>query len=218
MGSPHRQFTLISLQFLLLVAACAPREPEGEVESNGTEGRDEAVTANIGDRDAGESLIRRTKLKDGVKGTGFRRLTARESGIDFVNAWTPPPQYKEMLAFTGAGAALGDYDADGLCDIFLTRPFGGARLYRNLGDLKFTDVTATSGLAGETTWSSGASFADVDGDGDLDLFVCGYDTANRLYINYGDGTFSEEGERRGVDFVGSSVMIAFADYDNDGDL
>jgi hypothetical protein len=58
----------------------------------------------------------------------------------------------------------------------------------------------------------------VDNDGDLDLYVCGFDCPNRLYINQGDGTFIERGKAAGVDFVGSSVMMSFADYDLDGDL
>ena len=58
----------------------------------------------------------------------------------------------------------------------------------------------------------------MDGDGDRDLFVCHNEAPNQLYINNGDGTFSEEAAKRGIDFNGNSVMMAFADYDRDGDL
>ena len=64
----------------------------------------------------------------------------------------------------------------------------------------------------------GATFADLDNDGDLDLYVCGYDSPNRLYENRGDGTFIERAGQAGLDFKGASVMMAFADYDRDGDL
>ena len=94
----------------------------------------------------------------------------------------------------------------------------GGRLFRNLGEFRFEDVTVEAGLDDGGAWSTGPSFVDIDDDGDLDLYVCGYDCANRLYINQGDGTFTEEAEARGLGFRGASVMMAFADYDQDGDL
>ncbi len=150
----------------------------------------------------------------------FVRVPSSESGLDFRYRWTPPPQYEHELVngVTGGGICAGDYDGDGLVDLFLTQPFGGCRLYRNLGDLRFRDVTEEAGLIHEDQWGTGASFADIDGDGDLDLFVCGYDCPNRLYVNRGDGTFEEKAAPAGLDYKGASVMMAFADYDLDGDL
>ncbi|MEE3179191.1 MAG: VCBS repeat-containing protein, partial [Verrucomicrobiota bacterium] len=67
-------------------------------------------------------------------------------------------------------------------------------------------------------WSAGTTWADVNGDGRLDLFVCMFGTANRLYLNRGDGTFTEVAQSSGLTFSGASLMAAFADYDRDGDL
>lgn len=151
--------------------------------------------------------------------TLFEELSSDHTGIDFSNHWTPPPEYEHEWAnaFMGSGVCLGDYDGDGLTDVFLSRPFGGNKLYKNLGDLKFKDVSAAAGID-DGRWGTGATFADVNNDGQLDLYVCGYNTPNRLYINQGDGTFIDEAKARGLDFNGASVMLAFADYDNDGDL
>ncbi len=153
-------------------------------------------------------------------GPRFELIDADQHGIDFVHLWTPGKQYARLIdgPFPGGGVAIGDYDLDGLPDVFLTRPFGGARLYRNLGDLRFADVSDRAGLAEDKSWAAGCSFVDFDNDGDLDLYVCGYDCPNRLYVNQADGTFHEQAAEFGVDFRGASVMSAFADYDQDGDL
>lgn len=120
-----------------------------------------------------------------------------------------------------AGVCIGDYDNDGRPDLFLTRPFGGNRLYRNLGDFRFEDTTESAGLHVELehdAWGAGPCFVDIDNDNDLDLYVCSHRRANRLYLNQGDGTFVERAKQLGLDFTGASVTMAFADYDLDGDL
>ncbi|MFT5042883.1 MAG: hypothetical protein ACI8TX_003876, partial [Hyphomicrobiaceae bacterium] len=119
--------------------------------------------------------------------------------------------------FAAGGVAIGDYDADGLPDLYLTRPFGGGRLYRNVGDFRFEDVTESTGLAGDEFWQASPSFVDIDGDGDLDLYVCAFNSANRLYINQGE-KFVESAKEAGLDFAGFSINMAFADYDLDGDM
>ncbi len=179
-------------------------------------------------RSADVSKIARPGLVDSVpfvasskKTTGtFEKLSAAKTGVDFVHYWNPSPKYEEIIdrSFAGGGVAIGDYDQDGLADIYLTRPFRGGRLYRNLGNFQFEDATEKSGLAADELWGCGPSFVDIDNDGDLDLFVCGYDCPNRMFINQGDGTFAEEAEQRGLDFAGASVMMAFSDYDGDGDM
>ena len=149
----------------------------------------------------------------------FEELSADRTGIDFTFEWDPPVRYKWIFDNTvGGGVALGDYDGDGRSDIYLLRPFLGSRLFRNLGDFRFEDVTDGAGVEDGGAWGMGATFADLDNDGDLDLYVCGYDSPNRLYENRGDGTFVERAEESGLDFKGASVMMAFADYDRDGDL
>ncbi len=150
----------------------------------------------------------------------FQRVAVEQTGIDFVHRWTPTGKYEFQRGngFAGGGVCIGDYDGDRRPDVYLTRPFGGSRLYHNLGGFRFEDVTELAGLDDGGAWGTGASFVDIDGDGDLDLYVCGFDVGNRLYINQGDGTFKEKAKEAGLDFLGASVMMAFADYDADGEL
>ncbi|MEZ6116098.1 MAG: VCBS repeat-containing protein [Pirellulaceae bacterium] len=147
-------------------------------------------------------------------------LSAERTGIDFQSVWDKPAEFDRIFYSqnTGGGVTVGDYDADGLPDLYFSRTSGGNRLYRNLGDFRFEDVTVPAGLADDQYWSTGASFVDIDNDGDLDLYVCGYDETNKLYLNNGAGTFTNVAGAFGLDFHGASVMMSFADYDRDGDL
>ncbi|MCA9217825.1 MAG: VCBS repeat-containing protein [Planctomycetales bacterium] len=153
----------------------------------------------------------------------FQRVPPDQSGLNFVHRWEPANNSDRDLiatAFAGGGVALGDIDHDGLPEVFLTRPHGGARLYKNLGDFKFQDITADVGIEKTLAehWAAGATFVDIQGDGHLDLYVCGYRSRNKLFINTGEGTFVERAEEYGLAFSGASVMMSFADYDHDGDL
>jgi hypothetical protein len=150
----------------------------------------------------------------------FAQVPAQQAGVDFVYHWNRTPGYERLLnsSAVGGGVAIGDYDGDGLPDICLTRPYGGYRLYRNLGDFHFTNVTDQAGLRDDGVWSAGVTFADVNNDGRLDLYVCCYDGPNRLYLNQGDGTFVERARSLGLDYNGASFMVAFGDYDRDGQL
>jgi hypothetical protein len=152
-------------------------------------------------------------------GMHFERLGADVTGIDFVHRWNPPAKHDRELAnaVAGGGVAIGDYDGDGRPDLLLTRPQGGCQLYRNLGHFRFENVTQKAGID-PTTWGTGAAFADIDGDADQDLYLCAFDGPNRLYVNQGDGSFREQSESAGLAYHGSSIMMAFADYDLDGDL
>jgi hypothetical protein len=156
-----------------------------------------------------------------VAETLFERVPSEHTGIDFAHVWNPPEQYKRFIheAVAGSGVCIGDYDNDGRPDLFLTSPQGGNRLYRNLGDFRFENASAAAGIyAGTELWGTGATFADVDNDGDLDLYLSAFQSPNMLYINGGDGTFTEEAAAFGLNFVGVSITMAFADYDRDGDL
>lgn len=154
----------------------------------------------------------------GADGRLYESLDPKKIGIDFYHKWNEQLGQNRNTA-TGSGVAMGDYDGDGRLDVFLARTTDGGRLYRNLGDFRFEDVTEKSGIGlGEDRWTLGATFADVDNDGDLDLYVCGYRCPNHLYINQGDGAFQERAKGFGLDFTGASINMAWADYDLDGDL
>lgn len=150
-------------------------------------------------------------------GPRFRRVPAAESGLAFRNDLRAENRYTYLT--NGAGMAVGDYDADGQLDAYLISQDGPNKLFRQVAPLQFEDVTeAAGGVDGGAAWGSGASFADVDGDGDLDLYVCNIEAKNLLYVNQGDGTFVEDAASFGLDLVAASTMAAFADYDCDGAL
>ena len=124
------------------------------------------------------------------------------------------------LGAVGTGVAIGDYDNDGRPDIFVVSKTESCRLFRNLGNWKFEDVTEKAGVgdhgAAARIWKQGATFVDVNNDGLLDIYVCRFNAPNLLYINQGDGTFKEEAHAYGLDVKDACVMADFCDYDRDG--
>ena len=120
--------------------------------------------------------------------------------------------------------AIGDINNDGLEDIYFSGNQVSDRLYLNLGNLKFQDITLTSGIKTDLSWSNGVSIEDVNNDGYLDIYVCKVSplspdgTHNLLYINNKNMTFTESSFQLGLDFSGFSTHSTFLDYDKDGDL
>jgi hypothetical protein len=164
----------------------------------------------------------------------FSLLPASETGIDFRNDLVYDRDfniYRYRNFYNGGGAGIGDVNNDGLPDVFFSSNMGENRLYLNKGNWKFEDVTAKAGVAGKGSWSTGVAMADVNGDGRLDIYVCNsgisrsdekeehlFSRENELYINNGDGTFSEKAKEFGLADRGLSTHAAFFDYDKDGDL
>jgi hypothetical protein len=146
-----------------------------------------------------------------------------DSGIDLVTTSGNTPS-QQILEVNGGGLALIDYDDDGLIDLFVangatmadTERGPGSHLYRNIGGLRFVDVTESAGID-LTRWAMGATTGDYDGDGHDDLFVCCYGP-NVLLRNNGDGTFSNVANHAGVDDDRWASSAAFGDLDGDGDL
>ncbi|NHF60588.1 VCBS repeat-containing protein [Flavobacteriaceae bacterium TP-CH-4] len=156
----------------------------------------------------------------------FELLPASRTGIDFRNTIIENDSinvFQYMNVYTGAGVAVGDIDNDGLVDVYFGGNMESGRLYRNLGDFKFEDITATSGLL-NNRWETGVTMVDINQDGFLDLYVCVSgggkisERANLLYINNGDLTYTEKASEYGLDDTRQSMHAAFFDYDRDQDL
>ncbi|HSR52398.1 MAG TPA: CRTAC1 family protein [Acidobacteriota bacterium] len=162
-------------------------------------------------------------LLEGLRthGTGDQfSNVASQAGIDFENQFYPGfldrPLKFAMLRHGPAGISAADYDNDGFYDLFI--PDGvRSRLFRNRGDGTFEDVTRVGGLGGLDGVSVGL-FADFDNDGHKDFFVSRTFSPNQLFMNNGDGTFSDETSKSGLAEDCCTTVASAADYDNDGDL
>ena len=141
-----------------------------------------------------------------------------ESGISFhshavddVGKDNKPIHYDH-----GCGVAVADIDADGLPDLYFVSQLGGNELWRNLGNGKFENITASAGVGLNDRICVGASFADVDNDGLPDLFVTTVRGGNVLFHNLGNGKFRDISKEAGLDYLGHSSGAVFFDFDNDG--
>ncbi len=161
------------------------------------------------------------------KTTLFSSLSSSQTGITFINQLKETPQFNIITYeyfYNGGGVALGDFNNDGLTDIYLTANMMPNKLYLNKGNWQFEDITLKAGVAGKPGWKTGVSIADVNGDGYLDIYVCysgPFDRkhrTNQLFINNGNLTFTEKAEQMGVADSGYSTQAVFFDYDRDGDL
>jgi enediyne biosynthesis protein E4 len=148
---------------------------------------------------------------------GFTLLTPGTTGISLTNAVPEEDTFVNSLLNDGSGVAAGDVDGDGWCDLYFCRLQRGNALYRNLGNWRFEDVTAAAGVACEGQASTGATFADVDGDGDLDLLVNCRGGGTRLFLNDGKGRFQECTDCGLVRRFGATSM-ALGDLDGNGTL
>lgn len=157
--------------------------------------------------------------------TLFTMVSSEYSKLNFENTVKQTKLNNHMINsqfISGGGVAVGDINNDGLQDVFFTGNQVRDRLFLNKGELKFDDVSIKAGITQDNNWSTGVTFADVDNDGDQDIYVCRFTylendkSANQLYINNGDLTFTEQAESFGIADKGFSIQATFFDYDNDG--
>ena len=169
------------------------------------------------------------KGENGEKGGPlFRLMSPEETGMDLViPVDIHHPLRRNYYSSMACGAvAIGDVDLDGRPDVFATSGAGKNALYLQKEDMRFENLAADLGLDGGEKWGVHAALIDLENDGDLDLYICNYDTPNELYLNRlidggkrtGILRFDEVAAERGVDVVDGSVVAAFTDYDRDGFL
>ncbi|XLS28755.1 VCBS repeat-containing protein [Flavobacteriaceae bacterium M23B6Z8] len=154
------------------------------------------------------------------------------TGIQFANTLTDTPELhilSYLYFYNGAGVAVADFNNDGLEDIYFTSNQENDALYLNMGNLKFEEITSTSGISNKDGWTTGVTHVDINSDGLLDIYICKVSNYkhlrghNLLYVNQGMNEkgiplFKEEAAKYGLDFSGFSTQAAFFDYDLDGDL
>jgi len=157
----------------------------------------------------------------------FRLLSPTETGISFKNQLTENEKHNVLAYeyfYNGGGVAAGDFNNDGLIDLYFTGNMVSDRIYQNMGKMKFKDQTASAGISKGNGWKTGVTLVDINQDGWLDIYVCysgdGDEASrkNRLYINQKNFQFVEKASQFGLDLPTNSTQASFFDYDKDGDL
>jgi len=150
--------------------------------------------------------------------TGFKLLSPSETGVAVTNSIEEWQGAENRVLFNGSGFAAGDYDNDGLVDLYVCTLNGRNTLFKNLGGWRFREVTAEAGLSVTNLFFRGATFADVNGDAALDLLVATTGSGVLCYLNDGRGKFVESTQTAGTATRFGSVTLALADVNGDGAL
>src|SRR5882757_6155148 len=162
----------------------------------------------------------------------FEKIASSHSGILFNNSIIENDSINPMNVvniYNGGGVGIGDFNNDGLPDIYFTGNMVASKLYLNKGHFAFEDITEKAGVEGIGRWARGVSVVDINNDGLMDIYACNTIYAdslrrrNILYVNQGvdkDGNphFKDMAAEYGLDIHVQSTMASFFDYDNDGDL
>ncbi|GGB14932.1 VCBS repeat-containing protein [Puia dinghuensis] len=163
----------------------------------------------------------------------FKALDHSNTGLNFSNTLHPTTGFNVfdyMYFYNGSGVGAGDFNNDGLIDLFFASNQGDNKLYLNTGNLRFRDVTDSARIPQDHGWSTGVSVVDINNDGLLDIYICRVGqleglpaSRNQLLICQGIGKdgipiYRDEAAEYGLDFSGFSTQAAFFDYDGDGYL
>ncbi|WP_207510929.1 VCBS repeat-containing protein [Longitalea luteola] len=168
------------------------------------------------------SISCKTKKQD----TLFTALPSSATNIHFINQVNETDSTHSFInefGYMGGGVGIGDFNNDGLKDIYFTGNQQSSKLYLNKGDNRFEDITTTAGC-GTSTWATGVSIVDINNDGYDDIYVCVFGknllerAPNLLFINQRNGTFKELAAEYGLADTSYSTQAVFVDYDKDGDL
>jgi hypothetical protein len=165
--------------------------------------------------------------------TMFSLIPSSESGIHFNNTIRDDSSLNILnyeYLYNGGGVGIGDFNNDGLPDIYFTGNESSNKLYLNKGKMRFDDITETAKVDGQGEWCKGISVIDINNDGLADIYVSvamtrspSWKRKNLLYVNQGNNpqgipVFKEEAAEYGLADTSNSQMAVFFDYDNDGDL
>src|SRR5438309_1778383 len=162
----------------------------------------------------------------------FETLDKSVTGIDFSNTLHPDNTFNVfdyMYYYNGGGVGAGDFNNDGRIDLFFAANQENNRLYLNMGEMHFKDVTEAARIPANSGWSTGVSVVDINNDGLLDIYICRVgkyevlNSKNQLLIckgidKNGIPFYEDEARQYGLDFSGFSTQAVFFDYDMDGDL
>jgi hypothetical protein len=214
MCKPVRSCALASLMATIVAVACTrPHRPNPPVEV-------QTPTDDVGAKSL--SARRTAQMQTAAQSAVFNQFQfadrLKESGITFVHHIVEDAgvHYKAVHYDHGNGIAVADVDGDGLPDIYFVNQVGGNELWKNAGGGRFTQMTKDAGVSLRDRISVAASFADIDNDGDQDLFVTTVRGGNVLFENDGRGHFTDITKEAGLDLVAHSSGAVFFDYDNDG--
>ena len=168
-----------------------------------------------------------TKVPDTVQ-PRFKLHAGNTVGMPHMNDLRESAEmnyFKYTYMYNSGGVALGDVDGDALPDVFQSTSRNGCRLYRNLGGLRFEDITTKAGIDTKQAWCTGTTMVDINADGHLDIFVCvsgpsrdPNELRDFLFVNNGNGTFSEQAAAYGIADPGHGQQAYFHDLDGDDDL
>ncbi len=162
----------------------------------------------------------------------FQLLDNQDTGIDFSNSLNATPELNILnyiYYYNGGGVAAGDFNSDGLIDLYFTANQEQDALFLNNGEFKFSSILSQTGITNTSGWTTGVTTVDINQDGLLDLYICkvnglrGEPAHNLLYVNQGNNPegipqFKELAKDYGLDFKGFGTQATFFDYDKDGDL
>lgn len=149
----------------------------------------------------------------------FETVPPKKSRVFFKNTITESQNYNALThenMYNGGGVAVGDINNDGLDDIYFVSNMKYNKLYLNLGDMKFKDITQSAGVSGREGWKTGVTMVDINADGLLDIYVCYCDKSsvenrrNQLFINMGNLKFEEKAKEYGLDCPTYSTLGAFS--------
>ncbi len=164
--------------------------------------------------------------------TLFELKSPESTGISFSNDIVESDSFNiltDEYIFNGGGVSVGDFNQDGLPDLFFTGNQVSNALYLNRGEMKFADITDDSGISFPQKWNTGSVVTDINGDGLLDIYVASAmkkgagERNNLMLINQGNNSegipvFADRAEEMGIADSGNGMGAAFVDYDLDGDL